>query len=356
MQIIVLGMHRSGTSLVTGLLGKMGADLGPGGVDSEVNAGNPKGFFERRDVIEINDDLLAGQGAAWYRPASFPIGESIPIPQEDTDTRIKALIGNLDARRPWVIKDPRLCLTFPIWRARLEAPVCVLVYRSPLEVAQSLKNRDDFPIFFGLALWEYYTLAALVGSVGMPRIWVSHRQMVEDPVAAVGQFHQALQACGLTTLRRPSPEEIADFVDPALHRARGTPEEQDAFLTPAQRHLWALLETHPIIENADAVPPLSQSARETLQHFGAMQEHACLLSGWMERVADASESMFKSRRFLWGRAMGDALQRLCLRPDLSAPEETEMRTAIQQYKAHRAFRSGLSFPLWKRDIKGRNEK
>ncbi len=355
MQIVVLGMHRSGTSLVTGLLGKMGADLGPGGVDTEANAGNPKGFWERLDVIEINDDLLAGQGAAWYRPAAFPMGESVPTFQENIDTRIKALIGSLNARRPWVIKDPRLCLTFPIWRARLDAPVCVLVHRSPLEVAQSLKNRYDFPIFFGLALWEHYTLAALAGSVGLPRVWVSHRQMLEAPVAAVGAFHQALQACGLTTLRCPSPEAIADFVDPALHRARG-PSDVEDFLAPPQRDLCTLIETHPLFSSVESIPPLSEGARETLQHFSTLQDHVCRLSTWMERLADATESMFKSRRFLWGRAMGDALQRLCLRPEVSAPEETAIRTAIQQYKAHRELRSGLSFPLWKRDIQGRNEK
>ena len=73
MQLIVLGMHRSGTSSVTRLLNLAGAYFGPEGIATDPNAENPKGFWERRDVRAVCDGLLHGGGYDWWRIADFSV-------------------------------------------------------------------------------------------------------------------------------------------------------------------------------------------------------------------------------------------------------------------------------------------
>src|SRR5215218_8280824 len=144
MQPIVLGMHRSGTSSVTRLLNLAGAYFGAEGVATEANDENPKGFWERRDVRNVCDGLLLGGGFDWWRVADFtPDGIPDDVRDEQLDA-FRRIILQLDAHRPWVVKEPRLCLLLPVLRPSLEAPVLIHVTREPLEVAGSLEARNQF--------------------------------------------------------------------------------------------------------------------------------------------------------------------------------------------------------------------
>ena len=78
MQLFVLGMHRSGTSAVTSLIEGMGAYTGPASQGIGANDENPKGFFERRDVIDLNASILAASGADWHRVHGFDIAAIAP--------------------------------------------------------------------------------------------------------------------------------------------------------------------------------------------------------------------------------------------------------------------------------------
>ncbi|MBK6855810.1 MAG: hypothetical protein IPG97_04435 [Microthrixaceae bacterium] len=71
MQLVILGMHRSGTSGVTRLLNMAGAYFGPPGIATDANEENPKGFWERRDVRALCDGLLQGAGFDWFRLGGF---------------------------------------------------------------------------------------------------------------------------------------------------------------------------------------------------------------------------------------------------------------------------------------------
>ncbi len=71
MQLLVLGMHRSGTSSVTRLLNLAGTYFGPEGIATDPNDENPKGFWERRDVRAVCDGLLQSGGYNWWKIATF---------------------------------------------------------------------------------------------------------------------------------------------------------------------------------------------------------------------------------------------------------------------------------------------
>ncbi|NMQ18937.1 hypothetical protein E4P82_06770 [Candidatus Competibacter phosphatis] len=154
MQIFVIGMHRSGTSMVARLLNLMGAYFGPEGISTGSGQENPKGFWERKDVRALNNQILYAANSDWDRVSDFSLEK---IASQDLDTinqQLQRLILELDAHRPWFLKEPRFCLTFPLWKKYLEYPICIHTHRSPIQIAQSLKSRNGFPLHFGIALWE----------------------------------------------------------------------------------------------------------------------------------------------------------------------------------------------------------
>lgn len=244
MQIIVLGTHCSGASLVTRVINMMGAFFDSGAASIGFSDENPKGFWERSDVIAINDRLLDQQDSAWDRLAKWKVSAGKAKKSEAQDAieqDLKIILLTLDANRPWVVKDPRMCLTFSSWRAQLELPVVVCVYRDPLEVALSLKTRNGFTFAHGMAIWEYYAVGILNSIRGLPVLFVEHRAMLADPLGTVKTLFEKLQKEGVQGLRLPSDEEITSFIEPSLYRSRLQEKDYEHFLTPYQKHLAEMM-------------------------------------------------------------------------------------------------------------------
>lgn len=177
----VLGMHRSGTSVVSRLLGLLGADLGPDGSALDPNSDNPKGFWEHRSIVALNDDILSRFNGAWDRPPDFPDGWANLPALADLRQRARALIQSDFGRSPWwAWKDPRTCLTIPFWQQLLPPVDYVLCLRDPLGVAQSLHRRDGFTIEKGGRLWLTYTASALRWTSNRRRLLVFYEDVMRD--------------------------------------------------------------------------------------------------------------------------------------------------------------------------------
>ncbi|SDY47314.1 Sulfotransferase family protein [Allochromatium warmingii] len=268
MQLIVLGMHRSGTSAVTRMINMMGAYLGAEGCFQAASPSNPKGHWERRDVMQFNDALFRSVGASWWQLSGFDAANIPAEARAEFEGKARNLILNLDANRPWVLKDPRLCVLFPCWRPLLEVPVIVHVFRHPIQVAQSLKAREGFPLAFGIALWERHLRDAIHSSRGLPRLAVRHEDMLSDPVGATGQLFETLSTLEVQGLRRPTAREITAFIDPRLHRQQGGDSlarehmeaEQWALYQAVQALDWSAIE-------ALAAQPLSAASRRNLHEY-----------------------------------------------------------------------------------------
>lgn len=221
MQILVVGMHRSGTSMVTRVLNLMGAYFGTENDGTGiVNQENPKGFWERRDVRAINERILAEMGADWDRVTPWVGRPSTgELPPRD-EKELLGVISKLEPHRPWVIKDPRLCLTLAAWLPRLEMAQVVMPLRHPIEVAVSLQNRNGFPLDVGLALWEAYSLEA-VRALGDHQVHlVRYEALIESPVHVARNLHRTLTESGVARLSLANEEELMAFVDPSLYRSR----------------------------------------------------------------------------------------------------------------------------------------
>jgi hypothetical protein len=145
--VLILGMHRSGTSCLAGALELCGLFLGE---VRRTGRHNPKGYFEPAELVRLHDHVLALNGGAWHRPP--PRAEVHPVLR----ARLRAFAELLSARRPCGLKDPRL-LVIDEWAEIPDAPVrSVGTFRHPLAVAASLEARNGLPVETGLALWLDY--------------------------------------------------------------------------------------------------------------------------------------------------------------------------------------------------------
>ena len=162
--ILVLGMHRSGTSVVTRVLNLLGVELGSHLMPPA--ADNPTGFWEHLDAVEIHDQLLADLGRSWddFRP--LPGAWLRSAAAQRAYNRILQLILSEFAGVPlWAVKDPRLCLFVPLWERALRnlgiEPRALIIVREPGEIARSLHLRNAMPLTFGAALSQRYIYSAI---------------------------------------------------------------------------------------------------------------------------------------------------------------------------------------------------
>ncbi len=181
--LFILGMHRAGTSAVTRMVNLLGAQL-PDNLLGK-NDSNPMGHWESNDVIAMNDAMLRSARSSWDDIFDFDRSWFLSSTAKRWVATVQRYIANKLSHSPiFVIKDPRICLLFPIWAEALRGlniePLCIIPFRSPLEVAQSLAKRDFaskpgqfVPIDYGLLLWLRYVIAATRHSQGYRRSFVS---------------------------------------------------------------------------------------------------------------------------------------------------------------------------------------
>jgi hypothetical protein len=212
--MVVLGMHRSGTSSIGGLLALFGAWPGP---EELLLRGpdNPRGHFEHGEIHLACLRRLQAAGGDWKSPP----GHAPPAAIDAFRREIAVVLDSLDGRRPWFIKEPRLCLLVRELLPLLTRPVFIHVVRDPSEVAASLHRRDAVSTAQALALWETYTREAFAGSAGWPRILVDYNALLENPLATANAFFDDLQNLGIDGLERPQPERIAEWIESAGTKA-----------------------------------------------------------------------------------------------------------------------------------------
>lgn len=251
-------MHRSGTSCAGNLLTKLGFYFGDETRSIGASDQNRKGFFERRDVRDICDAILQGSGCDWWAVNEFsPLRVPTQIRLEVAE-RFAKLLSQLESHRPWFIKEPRLCLVWPLLRPTVPDPVYLHVWRDPLEVARSLAIRNGFSMDFSIALWEAYVRSAHAASQGGQSILLSYNELIRNPEKATEKLVKQLRECGIAHVRMPRKAAILDAVDFDLYRQRQTSTELEGMLTQSQRRLRDALakgkpENNALIEPMDAV-------------------------------------------------------------------------------------------------------
>ena len=159
--ICIVGMHRSGTSMIARLLNVCGLDLGPAYRLLKADRANPWGHFEHRGFLDIDRKLLKYFHATWYGPPDLPLKWEDDPNLSRLLREARALAADFSERRSWGWKEPRASLFLPFWRRAIPNMDFLICLRNPLEVAGSLQSRNRMSVEHGAWLWYLYTLSSL---------------------------------------------------------------------------------------------------------------------------------------------------------------------------------------------------
>jgi len=239
---VVLGMHRSGTSMLAGLL-VQGFGYHVGEPLIQPNYDNKKGFFELIPAVLQNDVFMYDQGVSWDSNVRAYDSEKALVQWmtnavEKKEGQKALSVLNKEGMTPWLQKDPRMCITLRTWLPLLAEekdggtpvpPAVVFTYRHPLEVAMSLNKRQSFELYIGLRLWILYNELGVKNSQDLCRVQTSNTAVLADPMKETNRIvreltdrcHVAAAPVGMM------PQEVVnDFVDPKLQGNRKMLEEK----------------------------------------------------------------------------------------------------------------------------------
>ncbi len=303
--LLVLGMHRSGTSALTRVLSLMGAAL-PLNVMGPAPS-NPTGHWEPERLVALHDQMLAEAGSSWDDWRKLDLAAQLPHGRLDHyKAEIRRLVEQEYGDAPlFVLKDPRISRFVPLYREVLGAMSIhvwpVLIVRSPLAVAASLETRNAFVGAQSQLYWLRHVLDAEAATRELPRAVVSYERLLEDWREALGPVAAQL---GLEW-----PRSLDDAT-----------AEIDAFLSPDQNHHPASPEA--LAATSGDVPWLAPV-------------YAALLSGTFDDL-DRIAAEFTPMAQLFGASL--AAERVGRKDALSASkaEVVRMRREIEAERTARA--------------------
>lgn len=165
--ILILGMHRSGTSLAGEIIDRWGAYGGEQENMMPATQENPRGYWEYLPLVELNDELLTDLDSSWCVPPADDAAVQSRAGKTQFRRKAESLIKAMNrSKRTWYWKDPRLSILLPYWLKVLPNPTIIVCLRNPLEIADSLKSRRrmqgfsefEIPESAALLLWQIYLM------------------------------------------------------------------------------------------------------------------------------------------------------------------------------------------------------
>jgi hypothetical protein len=304
------------------LIGLLGCHVGREEELIPAKPDNPRGFWERHEVHDLHHSIMVEMGASWDAPLDAELDRLAEETRRSFARRVVQEVETLDRHSPWVLKDPLLCLLFPLWRELLDEPVAILIHRSPIQVAESLWQRNALPMVVGVALWEFYSLSALEQTRDMPRLLVQHRRLMEQPVAVAEEVASFLR--GLGAEPRSLPRMVIErHIDPGLLTATGGQAELRPYLNPARERLVAALETGEALAGGFRAT-LSDDARDVLRLYGDhLRSKADVVAALRGR-----DALFVEKNAWLDKAADYARQRdLCLEEKVALMDERDSLVA-----------------------------
>jgi hypothetical protein len=243
--ILVLGMHRSGTSALTGVLSLAGVTGPRHPILPDAN--NPKGYFESLSVNRFMESLLKAADSRWHdwRALNLKIIPAAALAQFQR-TAVEIAKQEFDAAPLFALKDPRICRAAPFWIetfSEIDAePLALIPLRHPHAVCLSLAKRDAMPYDKGAILWLRHVFDAERFTRGLKRAFVTFEAVREDPVGALGRVAASLgigTQMDFAAVKAGSP----DLLDEKLvhHREGDLIASQTGGTSRFYEPVWALL-------------------------------------------------------------------------------------------------------------------
>jgi len=245
--VIILGMHRSGTSMLAGLLATAYGFF-PGETEELIppRYANAKGYYERGDVVRQNDRFMQ------YARLNMPMFHSnilytpwVITQYENYYTSPYEMLNNTASEDittalnfmnnehpivpdhptiPWLQKDPRMCVTLRTWLPFIKKPPAIIItYRHPAEVGHSVATRDQKPMLIGLNAWIAYNTALIRNSMGLCKVITKNSDLLQSPGEELRRIVHELQTkCHLVAppITTPDHKVIDDFIDVEMQGSR----------------------------------------------------------------------------------------------------------------------------------------
>lgn len=325
--VLVVGMHRSGTSATTRVLNLLGYTL-PAALLGSAND-NPRGHWESAAVMHFNDKLLAAAGSSWHDWIPHDAG----LADDSFVARGRSLMcKEFGGATRMILKDPRLCRVMPTWLniLSLEAiePKIVLPIRHPLAVAQSLAHRNGFDEMSGMLLWLRHVLDAENATRGQSRAFLNYEDLLCDwrsVVSRVGDW---------TGLEWPEMSDpVARKIDEFLTVDLKHHVEADALVSMPSwvRQIYAIVQRW-AREGEDStdhiqIDAIAHGFRNSAENFVPMMSAMADIHSQLQRETAASAA---------ARAQGEALRNERDAAEASLGRMTEdcdlLRTSIANLK------------------------
>ncbi len=266
--ILVLGVHRSGTSALAHLLNVLGAQL-----PEEVlgaRHGNPLGHWEPVGLMKINKEILAAMGRGWNDPRPIPSNWFRSKEAYGFHKRIAAEISSSYGDSPLIlIKEPRICRLAPLYLEVLDSlgiePVVILIVRHPGEVIRSIEERDHLDHRTIELLWLRSLLEAEESSRDCTRVWTSFDRLLEDWRAAMQSIADRLQINWPNDLAKVSAE-AANVVRPRHRHHRFADDRVSLPLSSLTIRAWHAAQ-HGLEGDAEAARALFEEIRTPIREL-----------------------------------------------------------------------------------------
>ncbi|HIH0844088.1 TPA: sulfotransferase family protein, partial [Vibrio cholerae] len=206
--VVILGMHRSGTSVVAKAISLSGVEFGDNLL--EAKADNEKGFWEDAYIVDCNDKVLHQSQHEWYT-----VGEVNPVFKDKKADILQYIEKKFKDFDIWGVKDPRLCRLLPEWNNILDSVASDIKYcvaiRNPLSVISSLKSRNEFTAKHAELLWYQYNIDILQSLTNKEFSVIDFDQLITEPKASVIRL-----AKGLSIEYNLLEEELEQFCNEFL--------------------------------------------------------------------------------------------------------------------------------------------
>lgn len=255
--VVVLGMHRSGTSIVAKSLELydilIGSNLLPGGLE------NPKGFYEDQDILQLNKDILSALNSRWDYLSCESIANLPADDKEKFEQRAHAIAAkNFFGKGLWGFKEPRTLRLLSFWSdffGRWDiVPKYIIVTRNPDDIAESLFLRNLLPYMHSYALIAVYYRDLLEIMRSNQVALIDYDQLLDSPKDELTRVGKQLNL--------PVPDEerlrifCSDFISKDLKRSCG----EQAIKHPIRD---TLLKIHQKLGECSKAPAMLQSEELT---------------------------------------------------------------------------------------------
>ncbi len=258
MPVIILGMHRSGTSALARCVNLMGPTVGPVEALFSPAPDNPRGFWENVQLTDLNGEILSACGGSSTVPPHLVENWWKAPHLDELKGRCRAALSGLFGNSTnWCWKDPRTCLTLPLWLELIAPrPVIVFIHRHPLEVARSLQKRDALATADSLCLWNVYVCHALANMSGLPVFALGFDDLLSSPMDLLARLTAFLGRHGVEGIAVPDETAVREFLTPELRHWRLNEEADGRSEQIAPDHLELQQVLRSLPQTSDAfVPP-----------------------------------------------------------------------------------------------------